>query len=83
MISRNTFNNQRTMLAVGQLSLCFGILLSRILGGYWLEHILSTESTLDFFRGFLDGISFIFILVSLVCNLRYLTLYRASKEPIK
>jgi len=76
------FNNQRTMLAVGQFSLCFGILLSRYVGGYWLAKLISLESTLDFFQGFVDGITTLLIIVSLVCNLRYLTLDRASKESV-
>jgi hypothetical protein len=76
-------NNQRIMLIVGQFSLVFGILLSRIIGGSWLEHLLAAGSSLDFLRGFLDGISFVLIVVSLVCNLRYLVLYRASKESKK
>jgi hypothetical protein len=74
------FNNQRIMLTLGQLSLVFGILLSRIVGGYWLTHLLSAGSALDFLKGFLDGTSFLMILVSLVCNLRYLTLFRANKR---
>jgi hypothetical protein len=77
------FNNQRIMLVVGQLSLVFGILLSRIIGGYWLERLLSAGSNLDFFKGFMDGFSFVLILVSLVCNLRYLILYRANKASSK
>jgi hypothetical protein len=77
------FNNQRIMLIVGQFSLVFGILLSRIVGGSWLEHLLEAGSTLVFLRGFLDGISFALIIVALVCNLRYLVLYRAGKESLK
>ena len=77
------FNNQRIMLIVGQFSLVLGILLSRVVGGSWLEHLLAAGSTSDFLRGFLDGISFVLIIVSLVCNLRYLILYRASKESDK
>lgn len=68
------------MLIVGQFSLCFGILLSRYVGGFWLAKLIPSESALSIFQGFVDGITTLLIIVSLVCSLMYLRLYRDSKN---
>ena len=83
MLLRKIINNPRTLLGVGQLSLCLGILLSRFLGGYWLGHFVSVDKWAGFIKGFLDAISVQLIIISILSNLRYLKLYGCRKKSFK
>ena len=66
------------MLAMGQVSLCLGILLSRAVGGYWLPKLLHESSPLHFFQGLLDGLSVVLIIFSIVCSVRSYKLRKDS-----
>ena len=72
MFSRKKMNDYRFMILIGQLSLIFGIIGTRI----FRILISSFGSSSAFFLGFLDGISVVMLMLSIVCHVRGITLYK-------
>ena len=65
MLTKKQLNDYRFMILIGQISLIFGILGTRI-----FRMLMSIAGTSPFLLGFLDGISVVMLVISIVCHVR-------------
>ena len=72
MLKKKEPNDYRSMIAVGQLSLIFGILGPRI----FKLLIPSQASYSAFFMGFIDGFCMVLIVVSIIFHIRGTLMYK-------
>jgi len=72
MLKRKDANDYRSMIAIGQFSLIFGIFGTRI----FKLLISSQASNSAFFMGFIDSISVVLLAVSIIFHIRGALLYR-------
>lgn len=72
------WNDYRTLIAVGQVGLIFGIFVSRIVRVV-LEKMMSGTSSHVFIAGFMDGITVVLLSVSILLSVRGFVLYQRCK----
>lgn len=85
MLSKNFCHRQdyQTFIGVGQLTFVLGLLLTRLSDNpsvfRYFERVISDSAMVYFLAGFLDGLAIVLIVLSIIFNLRGLTLYRTFR----
>lgn len=77
------WNDYRTLIAVGQACLIFGVLGSRIVRVVLDKIVFRAGSSHAFIAGFMDGITVVLLMVSILLSVRGFILYQRCKavEP--
>ena len=87
MLCRKISGDYQSMIGWGQICLAAGLLLSIIGTGRYptelLQGLLGSGSLFDFMQGFAAGVSSVLFGLSIVLNIRGLTMYRAAGQSSK